>query len=102
MSKVNLTYVEAFNLSSVMESVMEQKMSGSVAAKFVRLIKPFENLQKDYNSCIEKLSNNDQEEIIKLNNSVFAEFETLTEEDIKDIKLSPLDILRLQPVLASS
>jgi hypothetical protein len=102
MSKVNLTYVEAFNLSSVMESVMEQKMSGSVAAKFVRLIKPFENLQKDYNSCIEKLSSNDQEEIIKLNNSVFAEFETLTEEDIKDIKLSPLDILRLQPVLASS
>ena len=102
MSKVNLTYVEAFNLSSVMESVMEQKMSGSVAAKFVRLIKPFENLQKDYNSCVEKLSNNDQEEIIKLNNSVFAEFETLTEEDIKDIKLSPLDILRLQPVLASS
>jgi hypothetical protein len=102
MSKVNLTYVEAFNLSSVMESVMEQKMSGSVAAKFVRLIKPFETLQKDYNSCIEKLSNNDQEEIIKLNNSVFAEFETLTEEDIKNIQLSPLDILRLQPVLASS
>jgi len=102
MSKVNLTYVEAFNLSSVMESVMEQKMSGSVAAKFVRLIKPFETLQKDYNSCVEKLSNNDQEEIIKLNNSVFAEFETLTEEDIKDIKLSPIDILRLQPVLASS
>jgi hypothetical protein len=102
MSKVNLTYVEAFNLSSVMESVMEQKMSGSVAAKFVRLIKPFETLQKDYNSCVEKLSNNDQEEIIKLNNSVFAEFETLTEEDIKDIQLSPLDILRLQPVLASS
>jgi hypothetical protein len=99
MSKVNLTYVQAFNLSTALDAVMEQKMPGKVAAKFVRLIKPLSTLQEDYNACAQKLSNNEESEVIELNNSVFAEFETLTEEDISSITLTPLDMLRLQPVL---
>lgn len=99
MSKVNLTYVQAFNLSTAIDAVMEQKMPGKVAAKFVRLIKPLSTLQEDYNACVQKLSKNEDSEVIELNNSVFAEFETLTEEDISSITLTPLDMLRLQPVL---
>lgn len=102
MSKVNLTYVEAFNLSSAMEEIMEQKMPGNVAAKFVKLIRPLASLQSDYNSCVEKLSNRTDDEITKLNVSVFGEFDTLTESDISTLTLTPLSLLKLQPVMEQS
>jgi len=102
MSKVNLTYIEAFNLSSAMNDLMEQKMPGNVAAKLVRIIKPLSTLQTDYNMCVEKLSSQTEEEITKLNNSVFAEFDTLTESDISSFTLTPIAMLRLQPVIEQS
>lgn len=102
MSKVNLTYIEAFNLSSAMNDLMEQKMPGNVAAKLVRIIKPLSTLQTDYNMCVEKLSNQTEEEITKLNNSVFAEFDTLTESDIFSFTVTPITMLRLQPVIEQS
>lgn len=102
MSKVNLTYIEAFSLSNAMNDLMEQKMPGNVAAKLVRIIKPLSTLQTDYNMCVEKLSSQTEEEITKLNNSVFAEFDTLTESDISSFTLTPIAMLRLQPVIEQS
>lgn len=100
-----LTFAEAFSVLNGMEVLFAQKTNGALAIKLYRITRPLKTLQEDYKELASNINGEEgSDEWIKnlttINNSPFAEFETITLEELEGLELTPQSIVQLEPIIA--
>ena len=104
MGKV-LTFAEAFSVLNGMEVVFAQKTNGKLAIKLYKITRPLKTLQEDYKELSNKIEGEEgskewEQNLIEINNSQFAEFETITLEELEELELTPQSLVQLEPIIA--
>lgn len=104
MSKM-LTFAEAFSVLNGMEVLFSQKTNGLLAIKLYRITRPLKTLQEDYKELTSKIEGEEGSEewlanLMTINNSNFAEFETITLEELEGLELTAQSIVQLEPIIA--
>lgn len=100
-----LTFAEAFSVLNGMEVLFAQKTNGALAIKLYRITRPLKTLQEDYKELASKIEGEEGSEewtanLITINNSPFAEFETITLDELEGLELTPQAIVQLEPIIA--
>lgn len=96
--KVELTYQDAFIVAHGLSELFEEKMDGKTAAFLYKFSRSFKTLVEDYNAACE-LTGKKEEEVIKVNNSVFCEVETFSIGLLESLNLKPATLVKLDKVL---
>jgi hypothetical protein len=103
MSKT-LTFNEAFSVLEGMETVFKQKTNGKLAIKLYKITRPLKSLVEDYKELISKVdgeenSNTWSKNVADINNSPFAEFETLTLDELESLELTPQCLVLIESII---
>ena len=100
-----LTFAEAFSVLNGMEVLFAQKTNGALAIKLYRITRPLKTLQEDYKELTSNIQGEEGSDewianLTTINNSQFAEFETITLEELEGLELTPQAIVQLEPIIA--
>ena len=103
--KVSLTFAQSFMVMEALEDIYSQKTKAATAVKFYRLAKPLKTLVDDYKELTSKITGEEgstewEANLIEINNSNFAEFDTITFADFGDLEITPTTILKLEPIIS--
>lgn len=103
--KVSLSFAQSFMLLEALEDIYSQKTKAKTAVKFYRLAKPLKTLVEDYKELTSKVAGEEgsaewEANLIEINNSTFAEFDTITFDDFGDLEITPATILKLEPIIS--
>lgn len=104
--RVALTFAEAFSVMEGLEVVYTQKLSGADAIKYYKLGRPLKTLTEDYQALTSQISGEEgsdewKRNLIEINNSTFAEFDTITFADLENLKeLTSAAIVKLEPIIS--
>lgn len=99
-----LTFNESFSILEGMEVIFKQKTNGKLAIKLYKITRPLKTLVEDYKELVSKVEGEENSEVwIKnvsdINNSPFAEFETLTLEELEELELTPQCLVLIEPII---
>ena len=104
--KVTLTFAEAFSVMEGLEVVYMQKLKGRDAVRYYKLGRPLKTLVEDYKELTSKISGKEgsaewESNLIEINNSPFAEFDTITFADLESLgELTSSAIVKLEPIIS--
>lgn len=106
--KVTLTFGQAFGVLEGLEVVYTQKLRGKEAVRYYKLGRPLKTLVEDYRELTSKISGEEGSEeweknMVEINSSPFAEFDTITFADLENLgELSASAVLKLEPIIVDA
>lgn len=96
--KVELTYQDAFIVAHGLSELFEEKMDGKTAAFLYKFSRPFKTLVEDYNAAC-NLVDKREEEVAKINGSVFCEVEKFSIDLLESLNMKPSTLVKLDKVI---